>query len=119
MNAIYIIFLPIGLFVLGLVIYFGYELDRPKKFKFKPERIYIIFDNTFKSRIFIGDYKQNVYFPVILQSVPVYKSILSGHVIPMFELQHFMLNDKILFISHSKEKFEKYLTKHKKELDNV
>ena len=103
---------------MGLVIYFGYELDRPKKFKFKPERIYIIFDNTFKSRIFIGDYKQNVYFPVILQSVPVYKSILSGHVIPMFEL-YFMLNDKILFISHSKKKFEKYLTKHKKELDNV
>ena len=118
MNAIYIIFLSIGLFVLGLVIYFGYELDRPKKFKFKPERIYIIFDNTFKLRIFIGDYKQNVYFPVIRQSVPVYKSILSEDVIPMFEL-HLMLNDKILFISHSKKKFEKYLTKHEKELDNV
>lgn len=120
MNAIYIIFLPIGLFVLGLVIYFGYELDRPKKFKFKPERIYIIFDNTFrfKSRIFIGDYKEEVYFPLFPQIVSVYKSILSEHVIPMFEL-YLMLNDKILFISHSKEKFEKYLTKHKKELDNV
>lgn len=117
MNEIYIIVLSIGLFVLGLVIYFGYELDRPKKFKFKPERIYIIFDNTFKSRIFIGDYKQNVYFPVILQSVPVYKSILSEQVIPMFEL-YFKL-DKILFISHSKEEFEKYLKKHEKELDNV
>ena len=115
MNEIYIIFLPIGLFVLGLVIYFGYELDRPKKFKFKPERIYIIFDNTFKSRIFIGDYKQNVYFQVILQSVPVYKSILSGDVISMFELR-FLLNDKVLFISHSKKKFERYLKKHEKEL---
>ena len=118
MNAIYIIFLLIGLFVLGLVIYFGYELDRPKKFKFKPERIYIIFDNTFKSRIFIGDYKQEVYFSIFPQSVPVYKSILSGHVISMFELC-FVLNDKVLFISHSKKKFERYLTKHKKELDNV
>lgn len=118
MNEIYIIFLSIGLFVLGLVIYFGYKLDHPKKFKFKPERIYIIFDNTVKLRIFIGDYKQNVYFPVIRQSIPVYKSILSGGVIPMFEL-HFGLNDKILFISHSKKKFEKYLKKHEKELDNV
>lgn len=117
MNEIYIIFLSIGLFVLGLVIYFGYELDHPKKFKFKPERIYIIFDNTFrfKSRIFIGDYKEEVYFTLFCQSVSVYKSILSGDVISMFELR-FVLNDKVLFISHSKKKFEKYLKKHEKEL---
>lgn len=115
MNAIYIIFLSIGLFVLGLVIYFGYELDRPKKFKFKPERIYIIFDNTFKSRIFIGDYKEEVYFTLFCQNVSVYKNILSGDVISMFELR-FVLDDKVLFISHSKKKFERYLKKHKKEL---
>lgn len=117
MNEIYIIFLSIGLFVLGLVIYFGYELDHPKKFKFKPERIYIIFDNTFKSRIFIGDYEEWILKEFLTpQCIKAYRNILNNYIIYLIEIQHYWMNNKILFISHSKEKFEKYLKKHEKEL---
>lgn len=114
MNEIYIIFLSIGLFVLGLVIYFGYELDHPKKFKFKPERIYIVFNNNV---IFIGDYEVLILKEFLpSQRIKVYRNILNNDIIYLIEIQHYWMNDKILFISHSKEKFEKYLKKHEKEL---
>lgn len=117
MNEIYIIFLSINLFALGLVIYFGYKLDYPKKFKFKPERIYIIFDNTFKSRVFIGDYKEWIFKEFLTpQYIKAYRNILNNYIIYLIEIQHYWMNNKILFISHSKEKFEKYLKKHEKEL---
>lgn len=85
-----------------------------KTFNFKPERIYIIFINN---EIFIGDYEE---WPskefLMFRRVKFYRNILNNNIIYLIEIQHYWMNSKILFISHSKEKFEKYLKKYEKEL---
>lgn len=83
-----------------------------KTFNFKPERIYIVFNNNV---IFIGDFEKLSLLPTI-STVEMYRNILNNDFLFVSEIVHYLYVNTILFISHSKEEFEKYLTKHKKEL---
>lgn len=85
-----------------------------KTFNFKPERIYIIFNNN---TIFIGDYEELIVKGFLTpRPVKLYRNILNSDIIDLIKIQYYWMNNKILFISHSKKKFEKYLKKHEKEL---
>lgn len=83
-----------------------------KMFNCKPERIYIIFNNK---TIFIGDYEELFIEFLTPNCIKSYRNILNNKVIYSLEILSYLMNDEILFISHSRKKFEKYLKKHKKE----